>query len=593
MAIALHAFFLQLILFFFASLAEANNPRKIYLVQMKVGGHRYGSSSGHKELLGEVLDDNSTVANALIYSYSESFTGFSASLTQNERQKLKRRREVLQVSRSRNLKLHTTRSWDFMNLTLAAKRNPLAESDLVVAVIDSGIWPYSELFSSDSPPPLAWQNKCENITCNNKIVGARSYYLEKEHYNVTEEKSVIDVTGHGTHVASIVAGKEIEKASYFGLAEGTMRGGVPNAKIAVYKTCWKILKEGKEVSYCPEHKALEAIEDAIKDKVDIISYSQGLPKPIPIHKDCVSWAFLRALEKGILTSTVAGNSGMNPYAIINGAPWVMTVAASLKDRFFMTELELEEEDDSIFVYNTINTFQTQDSFYPLLDETSPDESTRKRALVAESKDSAITLNHRNGTTKDVFFNFSQTILDKAIEERVQGAVVWGNFSENYALGKLQFPIASIFLDKEKGSDLREDLAKPESKHSVKIHKTVEIPPEEGLEPTVADMSSRGPNCDRFLENILKPDLAAPGVDIIAGWPENVNLLPTGTNDYRHLRFNILSGTSMACPHATGLALYLKSFYPSWSPSAIKSALMTTSSNIANSLCSHGNGTVGQ
>ncbi|KAJ4906757.1 Subtilisin-like serine endopeptidase family protein [Raphanus sativus] len=192
-----------------------------------------------------------------------------------------------------------------------------------------------------------------------------------------------------------------------------------------------------------------------------------------------------------------------------------------------------------------------------------------------SKDSAITLNHRNGTTKDVFFNFSQTILDKAIEERVQGAVVWGNFSENYALGKLQFPIASIFLDKEKGSDLREDLAKPESKHSVKIHKTVEIPPEEGLEPTVADMSSRGPNCDRFLENILKPDLAAPGVDIIAGWPENVNLLPTGTNDYRHLRFNILSGTSMACPHATGLALYLKSFYPSWSPSAIKSALMTT------------------
>lgn len=76
------------------------------------------------------------------------------------------RREVLQVSRSRNLKLHTTRSWDFMNLTLAAKRNPLAESDLVVAVIDSGIWPYSELFSSDSPPPLAWQNKCENITCN-------------------------------------------------------------------------------------------------------------------------------------------------------------------------------------------------------------------------------------------------------------------------------------------------------------------------------------------------------------------------------------------------------------------------------------------
>lgn len=76
------------------------------------------------------------------------------------------RREVLEVLRSRNLKLHTTRSWDFMNLTLIAERNPKKESNLVVAILDSGIWPYSELFSSDSPPPLAWENKCEDITCN-------------------------------------------------------------------------------------------------------------------------------------------------------------------------------------------------------------------------------------------------------------------------------------------------------------------------------------------------------------------------------------------------------------------------------------------
>lgn len=73
---------------------------------------------------------------------------------------------------------------------------------------------------------------------------------------------------------------------------------------------------------------------------------------------------------------------------------------------------------------------------------------------------------------------------------------------------------------------------------------------------------------------LQPDIAAPGLDIIAGWPENVKLLPLAANDYRHLRFNIMSGTSMACPHATGLALYIKSF-KHWSPSAIKSALMTT------------------
>uniref|UniRef100_A0A1J3CU78 Cucumisin n=1 Tax=Noccaea caerulescens TaxID=107243 RepID=A0A1J3CU78_NOCCA len=578
MAIALHTFLLQLILFFFASMAETNNPRKIYLVQMKVAGHRYGSSSGHQELLGEVLDDDSTVANALIYSYRESFTGFSARLTQNERQKLKRRREVLEVSRSRNLKPHTTRSWDFMNLTLAAKRNTKAESELVVAVIDSGIWPYSELFRSDSPPPPAWQNKCQNITCNNKIVGARSYYLEKENYNLTEENSVIDVMGHGTHIASIVAGREIEKASYFGLAEGTMRGGVPNAKIAVYKTCWRIRnKKGEEVFVCPQHKALKAIEDAIKDEVDVISYSQGLDYPVPMHKDCVSWAFLRAVEKGILISASAGNFGPNYYAVANGAPWVMTVAASLKDRFFETKLELEGEDKPVTVYNTINTFETQDSFYPLLLET---ESTRKRELIADrSKDDLVASNYKNDEGKDVFFDISQiTILNKAIQERAKGVIAVGGFSNYNESEKLQFPIASIFLDDKMGIDLW-DYYENKRNHSVKIHKTVEIPREEGWDPTIADLSSRGPNCDNLLANILKPDIAAPGLDIVAGWPENVNLLQVPANDYRHLRFNILSGTSMACPHATGLALYVKSFKPSWSPSAIKSALMTTSTEM--------------
>lgn len=189
----------------------------------------------------------------------------------------------------------------------------------------------------------------ENCNCS-KIVGARSYY-PNEKFEWIEEKSVIDRTGHGTHVASIVAGREIETASYFGLAEGTLRGGVPNAKIAVYKTCWRKRKRGKESTVCPEDSVLKAIDHAIEDKVDIISYSQGNGSPTPLHKDCISWAFLRALEKGILTSAAAGNS-WNYYAVENGAPWIMTVAASLKDRFFETKLELEGENEPITVSET-------------------------------------------------------------------------------------------------------------------------------------------------------------------------------------------------------------------------------------------------
>ncbi|KAL9313064.1 hypothetical protein ACSQ67_018516 [Phaseolus vulgaris] len=92
-------------------------------------------------------------------------------------------------------------------------------------------------------------------------------------------------------------------------------------------------------------------------------------------------------------------------------------------------------------------------------------------------------------------------------------------------------------------------------------------------PVVAAFSSRGPNL--LTPKVLKPDLIAPGVNILAGWTGAVG--PTGmTEDTRHVEFNIISGTSMSCPHVSGLAALLKGTHPEWSPAAIRSALMTTS-----------------
>lgn len=74
--------------------------------------------------------------------------------------------------------------------------------------------------------------------------------------------------------------------------------------------------------------------------------------------------------------------------------------------------------------------------------------------------------------------------------------------------------------------------------------------------------------------MLQPDIAAPGVDILAAWSP---LSPVSQleGDNRMVPYNIISGTSMACPHASGAAAYIKSYHPTWSPAAIKSALMTT------------------
>ncbi|CAK9155208.1 unnamed protein product [Ilex paraguariensis] len=91
-------------------------------------------------------------------------------------------------------------------------------------------------------------------------------------------------------------------------------------------------------------------------------------------------------------------------------------------------------------------------------------------------------------------------------------------------------------------------------------------------PVVAAFSSRGPNL--VTPQILKPDVIGPGVNILAAW--SVPVGPTGLEeDTRETQFNIISGTSMSCPHISGLAALLKAAHPDWSPSAIKSALMTT------------------
>ncbi|KAL3623592.1 hypothetical protein CASFOL_032408 [Castilleja foliolosa] len=98
-------------------------------------------------------------------------------------------------------------------------------------------------------------------------------------------------------------------------------------------------------------------------------------------------------------------------------------------------------------------------------------------------------------------------------------------------------------------------------------------------PVVAAFSSRGPNT--VTPEILKPDVIGPGVNILAAWPDNVP--PTGLKniDTRTTKLNIVSGTSMSCPHISGLAALVKAAHPDWSPSAIKSALMTTAYTVDN------------
>lgn len=171
-------------------------------------------------------------------------------------------------------------------------------------------------------------------TCR-KLIGARYYeapVIPKANQSRLSKTSGSprDTVGHGTHVASTAGGARVANASYYGLARGTARGGLPSTRIASYKAC---ASEG-----CSAATILQAIDDAVKDGVDIISISIGLSALFASDylDDPIAIGAFHAEQKGVLVICSAGNDGPDPYSVTNTAPWIFTVAASSIDRDFQS-----------------------------------------------------------------------------------------------------------------------------------------------------------------------------------------------------------------------------------------------------------------
>nr|XP_028960766.1 cucumisin-like [Malus domestica] len=210
---------------------------------------------------------------------------------------------VVSVFPSETKKLQTTRSWDFIWFSEMVKRSAIETDRAGPGPVQAG-----------------------------KIIGARYYRSLPYPKNSSDILSPRDTEGHGTHCASTAAGNLVSKASLYGLGLGTARGGVPSARIAVYKVCWS---EG-----CLDADILAAFDDAIADGVDILSVSLGGLKPLDYFRNSIDIGAFHALRKGIFTSASAGNEGSNLKTITNFAPWSLAVAASTIDRHFDTKVQL-------------------------------------------------------------------------------------------------------------------------------------------------------------------------------------------------------------------------------------------------------------
>ncbi|KAF1884965.1 hypothetical protein Lal_00028854 [Lupinus albus] len=539
---------------------------QVYIVYMGEN-HKWGrvsTQSMHHSMLQGILGSVDAAKESMVYSYRKSFNGFAAMLTEEEVATISEMEEVVSVFPNRRLELQTTRSWDFMGFSTFDGLTPSFDGrNVIIGVIDSGIWPESESFDDKGlgPKPTKWKGICQtgyNFTCNNKIIGAR-YYQSNNYNNDVKLKSGRDDTGHGTHTASIAAGREVVGANYYGLAKGVARGGAPDARIAVYKVCWN--------NNCYEADALAAFDDAIADGVDILTISLGGNENTYYLDDPIAIGSFHAMKKGILTIAAAGNSGPDRGSLLNLSPWLVTVAASSTDRKILSRLVLGNGD--VIMANAINIYNANNKSYPLI--WGGNAANFSAGYTPEDSSlcnfKALNLNKVKGSIVLCEDSSTNSLVQKA---GGVGVISPNLPNENFAMS-YPFPTARI-NDADFSRVLEYTKSSVNPKATIMFSETIE----DIQAPYIASFSSRGPNL--ISPDILKPDLSAPGSNILAAWsPVAPHILSEFKEfqDTRRINYNVLSGTSMSCPHVAGVAAYVKATHPSWSPAAIKSALMTT------------------
>ncbi|KAL5713172.1 hypothetical protein ACHQM5_015275 [Ranunculus cassubicifolius] len=513
----------------------------------------------------------------LSHVYRTVFHGFAAELTPQQVELLKTRPEVLAIFPNQILQLHTTRSPQFLGLLnrnnapypLGLIKDSDYGSNVVIGVLDTGVWPESDSYKDTglTSIPSHFKGECvegemfNKSHCNNKLVGARYFskgYM-KEGYNSTR-----DDQGHGTHTSTTAAGSEVLNASLSGYAQGAATGIARKARIAAYKICW--------ANGCTLSDIVAAYDKAVEDGVDVISFSVGGPANL-YHLDALAIAQFGAMEHGVFVSASAGNGGPYARTLCNIPPWVMTVGAGTIDRTFPADLVLSD-----------GTVLTGESLY--IGPPFPEKKFYSLVYGGNLSKSAGSFDY-GGMCLPGYLDPKRVAGKIVVCQRgggsraMKGLVVknatgigmvltnTGDIGESLIADAHLIPALSITVSAAK--KLMSYLSTSKTPRARIVFRGTEVNVKPA--PVVAGFSSRGPNT--ISDYIIKPDLIAPGKHILAAWPDNIG--PSSlTEDKRSYKFNIISGTSMSCPHVSGVAALLKGAHPDWSPSRIKSALMTTS-----------------
>ncbi|KAK2665097.1 hypothetical protein Ddye_003671 [Dipteronia dyeriana] len=561
-----------------ATSSSVSGDRKTYIIHMDKPAMPAPFSTHqdwYMSILSSLSSSSDSVAPTHLYTYTHVMDGFSAVLSQDHVDQIRNIPGHLAAYPDIIGHHHTTRTPKFLGLKKHAGIWPAAGfgNDIIIGVIDSGIWPESESFNDDGMPPVParWRGICEVGTefnsshCNKKLIGARSFSkgLKQNGFNISKTDdydSPRDFYGHGTHTSSTAAGSRVQHADYFGYAKGTAIGVAPMARIAMYKPLFFHETDLKSAAT----DVLAGMDQAIEDGVDIMSLSLGFPETIFDGNPIAIGAFA-ALKKGIFVSCSAGNSGPHAYTILNGAPWITTIGAGTIGRDFAAHITLGNNELTVTgrsVYPE-NVFVSEVPIY----FGHGNQSKELCALYSlDSTDVAgkyifCAFDH------DGLVGFAQQ-LNEMNRTGAAGAIL--SSDKGKFLDPTDFNMPFVTINPKDGELVKNYMMNVKNATvSIKFQITVL-----GTKPApqVAYFSSRGPALQS--PYILKPDILAPGVDILASWVPNRGVQPI--HDQQLLsNYALISGTSMSCPHVAGIAALLKAVHRDWSSAAIRSAMMTT------------------
>jgi subtilisin family serine protease len=552
--------------------------KKLDKQSSRVHGYTAYLDQQHSDVLAEVSDAEK------LYDYNIAFNGFAAKLTEAQAKALEKVPGVLSVEADVIYEADTATTPHYLGLDSphgiwqrlgGVNGKSGAGENIIIGDIDSGITPESVSFTDRKikpnklgkvqygevdvgPPPDGWAGTCQTgeewvgSDCNNKLIGARYFnagFGGDAGINANrpwEFNSPRDYNGHGTHTASTAGGNNGVPATGAAAVFGKVSGMAPRARIAAYKALWST--QDSSTASGSGVDLLAAIDAAVGDGVDVINYS--ISGTSTNFLDGAEIAFLNAADAGVFVSASAGNNGPGASTVAHPSPWITTVAAETHDRVGAGTAVI---DGVTYQGASAGTGSASGELVTFGTAGSPQRLCQLNTLPASAAGKVV-LCERGVNAR----------IEKSFEVARVGGV--GMVLVNPTLNSLNADLHFVPT-----VHLQNDAYGAVVAAATAGGKTASIDGEilfNQPAPFMAAFSSRGP-LTAGAGDLLKPDIGAPGVDVLAA------VAPPGN---RGREFDLFSGTSMSAPHITGIAALFKQAHPDWSPMAIKSALMTTATD---------------